>query len=515
MLNGNKTTENKKANDGQWLLHHPFKSNDDDRGGLESTFCRMVELKLKELESENPGKSPLWYRIYSSMMLFTGSLAGLPWIDAAGRAARILPAIEPVLRIYFQICIVVAIGFDGAWVMHEVAKMSKPEPRSDVPVVKRKVDRYSYRYTRGCVVTLLALLSVTASVYGTVVFNTGNNKLWAVLTAIIGFLGYGIFGFNYLIHRASDFWWRRYSRKQLVQLKDDLIYGIGYCSITREILQETDTNINVTKRLITFLEFGYQYRKTLEQQQRTRFVELGFSLLLSFLASMVSVILAYHAWQRIWREPAFYYLLTTIAETPSFVVSVISTYDTICRISSSIKNWLCSHSNDGQDANLVQQLYHSTSWFMSAYMWLNILAWILAVGAPSAAGEIAYDTLGSEHNWSSQWRIPNVVFIAAARLTLSNFTINRLGRECLLLWNYRRHQPEIKNHKLLVDLQKLLQKGSPEMIHTLLSRGIRQEWESTDDEVKDKLERRYDVRYVQIAFKETAESESIAMEARD
>lgn len=406
------------------------------------------------------------YRVFNYGVVAMGTIAGIPWIHAAMNAAIILPEIRTYLAIFFAIGTVITVGSDGAWVMNEAAGLFNKSSQLEDFLID--FNKHTWKKTlKFIAIFIFSLLSSTAAIYATVLYNTGKQKYWGILIAFVH-LGYGIYGYSKIAEKLHELYLKyRCKNKNALLFKNSLLH-----TIENEALSNTEFLISSSNNENSSDFFNMLWKLPNNPQmntQQTSCSNISFSkaiagtigLLFPIISSLVSLLLTYRAYQDIYNNAFFYWTMTLISEVPNFVLGIVSTYETTLRVMA-----LLSYTRNERKDFLTQQ-------YPTAIAMISILAAVISLAAPSSGAFITYDTLGKYSQTHGGLQITGTVSVVIARIILANFTMNRLSKGSLLWITQKRKTENIstaaKTYQSLLNLSTIFRQTDPEKLKREIS----------------------------------------------
>lgn len=422
---------------------------------LETLFSHYIEKQVIYCEPVTQGNT---FYAFKFFLIAMGMLGGLPWIHPALQAGRMLPSIQKFLSVFFGAGAVISVGSDGAWIMNEVAHLFSEKRGLDKLLGNQQVNKWR-KYIQPVTISLCALASIVAAVYGAYTYNEGKAKLWAVLVAGVH-LGYGIYGFNKLVEKVDE--WRGdffCQDKEAKKLKSELIKKLEVATASRQHLNFTSEEVSSTSDYLKRL-LSISTDRALEKNSRVRgLVQLSAAIIFPVFASLVTVLLAYKAYQNIWNIKSFCFFMTLFSELPNFILAAVSTYEIFGKLFDLLPSRNVVQDNHG---SLIRQ---SHPVLMSS---LAFLFFIISIAAPAPGAYITYSTLGDDENISSKVQIAGTVSVSIARIILANFTMNRWGN-FMAEYFYKNNIDAAQNNimsrsQALQQFSAVLRKARPEVI---------------------------------------------------
>lgn len=388
----------------------------NDSFPLEEIINKYLRDELLEIPSS---KKIFFIRLILGLM---GSIWGVPWMTASGNAARILPEGpgRDFLRKLFSTGIVITVGGDGLWLMltlGDALKAKYPEEKILIANVESKL-QHGLRLTN---TTILSLLSCVSSVFAAFKYNSGNNKFLSIIILFVNFC-YGLYGYSVLIekiiHRIKLLKYPEYS--QLSTIKERWLLKL-HCAIESNINIPND--IKESKQFIKFID-QLNIQDKMPDPGKLRIKKTGqavSSIPVVMVATIVSFYLSKEAANETvtTNEPGSI-ILSIFAELPGFVINVISTFvvsgELYDLLSCQKESW-----NQTVDHSIARKVKVS-------------VAFIVSLGAPTAAAYITYTTL-QDQSLNQGLILAGAAAISMVRIIFSNFTLSNLFDKAISFFN--------------------------------------------------------------------------------
>ena len=349
-----------------------------------------------------------------------GAAWGLPWIKASTNAAAVFsdPLCKNVFSIVFPIGIVLTVGVEGNWFMHEIADQLSPQKKAAAELIYGRHKSFSKMFKKIAPI-LFSTFACISPVYAAVKYNSGIERFFSIIT-LVGNGGFGYFGYERLIERLYYQFEKAAKSKSMSSNSFRLRLIDGINSFLQQ--KETPAHLDNIKDAVSFMNFFLGNNRIihggdLQKQSCCNLKKiLRWSCVLAILptSSIIEVFLAKEFFENnIWNNSVFAIGMGVLADIPRLVLNTVSTYNMFGRL---LNLLFCDTAENKSTSQLV---------LTSKNKYMTALICSITLLAPTAASYIAYTTLTEEH--LNAWMVLFAASaIGAVRVIFSNYALTNL-----------------------------------------------------------------------------------------